>query len=203
MREVILAGLPLCAHPPRLAPAGTRLRSHPGTERPREQKAAKHPTAWSRFEVGELSEPEFLATFFRDPRPYDTEAFRLCVRNAYAWVDGMQDLLAEHKSSGTSMHVLSNYPEWYLWIEERLRVSAYAPWTFVSCRTKVRKPDPEAFLRAARHLDVHASACLFVDDRAINCDAARAVGMPAIQFDGDVDALRDHLRARGLVGARR
>jgi FMN hydrolase / 5-amino-6-(5-phospho-D-ribitylamino)uracil phosphatase len=164
-----------------------------------EMLAAKHPTAWSRFELGELTEQEFLATFFRDPRPFDTEAFRACVRNAYAWVDGMQDLLAEVRAGGADMHVLSNYPEWYLWIEERLRVSAYAAWTFVSCRTKVRKPDPEAFLRAARHLEVETSVCLFVDDRAGNCDAARAAGMPAIHFEGDVGALRERLRDHGLV----
>jgi FMN hydrolase / 5-amino-6-(5-phospho-D-ribitylamino)uracil phosphatase len=161
--------------------------------------AAKHETAWGRFETGELAEPEFLATFFRDRRPYDTEGFKACVRSAYAWIDGVEGVLAGLRARDVDMHVLSNYPEWYEWIEERLRISSYLPWTFVSCRTKVRKPDPRAFLRAARELGVSPLDCVLVDDRARNCDAARAVGMSTIHFEGDVATLRGHLGQRGLL----
>lgn len=161
--------------------------------------AAKHETAWGRFEVGELTEPAFLATFFRDGRAYDTDGFKACVREAYAWVDGMPELLAELHARGTVMHVLSNYPEWYRWIEERLGVSRYVPWTFVSCHTRVRKPDPEAYRTAARTLGVEPSECVFVDDRAGNCRAAGEVGMGTIHFAGDVPALRAELARRGLL----
>jgi FMN phosphatase YigB (HAD superfamily) len=161
--------------------------------------AAKHETAWGLFETGELTEPDFLLTFFRDRRAYDTEGFKACVRNAYAWVDGIEGVLAELRAKAVNMHVLSNYPEWYQWIEDRLRISSYLPWTFVSCRTKVRKPDPRAFLQAAHVLGVPPSQCVLIDDRTRNCDAARAVGMSTIHFDGDANALRAHLRQRGLL----
>ena len=161
--------------------------------------AAKHETAWGRFETGELTEPDFLLTFFRDRRSYDTEGFKACVRNAYAWVDGIEGVLAELRAKAVNMHVLSNYPEWYQWIEDRLRISSYLPWTFVSCRTKVRKPDPRAFLQAAHTLGVPPSDCVLIDDRERNCDAARAVGMPTIHFEGDANALRAHLRQGGLL----
>jgi len=161
--------------------------------------AAKHETAWGRFETGELTEPDFLATFFRDRRSYDTEGFKACIRNAYAWIDGIEAVLAELRARDVDMHVLSNYPEWYQWIEERLRISSYLPWTFVSCRTKVRKPDPQAFVRAARELGVSPSDCVLVDDRPRNCDAARAVGMSTIHFEGDIATLRGHLGQRGLL----
>jgi FMN hydrolase / 5-amino-6-(5-phospho-D-ribitylamino)uracil phosphatase len=164
-----------------------------------EMLAAKHETAWGRFEVGELTELAFLATFFRDGRAYDTEGFKACVQRAYAWIDGIPELLGELRARGAAMHMLSNYPEWYRWIDERLGVSSYVPWTFVSCRTGVRKPDAAAYRGAARALGVEPSACLFIDDRAGNCKAAREVGMGAIHFAGDVPALRAELGRLGLL----
>jgi FMN phosphatase YigB (HAD superfamily) len=160
---------------------------------------AKHPTAWAAFERGELSERAFLATFFRDGRVYDTEGFKACVRGAYRWVDGMQDLLSELKARDHAMHTLSNYPEWHRWIEERLGLSRYLRWTFVSWQTGLRKPAPETFVSAARILDLLPSECLFIDDRAKNCEAAREVGMPAIQFSGDASILRDELARQGWL----
>ncbi|HTV22042.1 MAG TPA: HAD-IA family hydrolase, partial [Polyangiaceae bacterium] len=50
----------------------------------------------------------------------------------------------------------------------------------------------------ARELGLPPAEVLFIDDRAKNCDAARAIGMRAIHFDGDVSALE---RALGEEGA--
>jgi HAD superfamily hydrolase (TIGR01509 family) len=161
--------------------------------------AAKHPSAWASFERGETSEEAFLQSFFRDGRSFDSEGFKACVRDAYAWVDGMQPLLAALHARGHDMHVLSNYPEWHQWIEQRLGLSRYLTWTFVSCRVGLRKPDPAVFQLAARELGVLAEACLFIDDRAVNCDAARRVGMAAIEFDGSATNLRQELTAQGWL----
>ncbi|HEY8430130.1 MAG TPA: HAD-IA family hydrolase, partial [Sandaracinaceae bacterium] len=139
--------------------------------------AAKHPSAWVRFEHGELDEDALLASFFADAREFDRRAFERTVRSAYRWLDGIEPLLAELRARGVPMHALSNYPCWYRWIEEELGVSRYVAWSFVSCETGVRKPDPEAYLHASRTLGVPPERCVFVDDRAVNCDAARAIGM--------------------------
>jgi HAD superfamily hydrolase (TIGR01509 family) len=158
----------------------------------------KHPTAWVRFERGELSEADFLARFFEDGRPYDTSGFKSCVRASYRWIEGMESLLEGLRASGVQMHALSNYPEWFTWIEERLGVSRYVTWSFVSCRTGVRKPDAAAFRLAARELRREPGACLFIDDQARNCEAARASGMRAIHFQGDVARLRRELSENGV-----
>lgn len=164
--------------------------------------AQKHPTAWVRFEHGELDEEALFATFFADGRAFDGGAFIDMLRATYRWIDGVEPLLAELAAEGVPMHALSNYPCWYRLIEERLRVSRYAAWSFVSCDTGVRKPDPEAYLFASRALGVPPARCLFVDDRERNCDAAREVGMDAIVFE-DAAQLRRELAARGLVGPSR
>jgi len=62
----------------------------------------------------------------------------------------------------------------------------------------LRKPAPEAFAAVCEHLGVPPSSCVFVDDRAVNVDAAAAFGMRALRFEGCADALERGLRERGL-----
>ena len=56
--------------------------------------AQKHPTAWGRFERSQLTEAEFLATFFTDGRSYDSAGFKAIVRDSYRWIEGIEPLLA-------------------------------------------------------------------------------------------------------------
>jgi putative hydrolase of the HAD superfamily len=110
---------------------------------------------------------------------------------------GMEALLAELADGDVRLHALSNYPDWYRWIEAELGLGRYLDWRFVSCRTGVRKPDPEAYVGAARALAVPVDRCLFVDDRESNVRAAREAGMDAIRFEG-ASRLAEALRERGL-----
>ncbi|UGS37784.1 HAD family hydrolase [Capillimicrobium parvum] len=45
-----------------------------------------------------------------------------------------------------------------------------------------RKPDPRIYEIVVERLGLDASACVFVDDRADNCEGARAAGMHAVHF---------------------
>jgi len=157
--------------------------------------ALKHPEAWGHFERGELEESRFLDTFFADGRSFDQAGFCRAIRESYRWVDGMEALLAELAEQGQPMHVLSNYPVWYRWIEERLGISRYVPWTFVSCHLGLRKPESALFARVTHALSSEPERCVLIDDRARNCEAARAAGMHAIQFSGSAQQLRAELRA--------
>jgi len=159
----------------------------------------KHPTAWRDFELGAIDEDGLYRSFFADGRAIDGPGLKRTMLQAYAWIDGVPELLRELAGRGVAMHLLSNYPPWYAPLCERLGVPELVAPSFVSCRTGVRKPDPEAYLGAARALGVSPSECLFVDDREPNVRAARELGMPALRFDGDVAALRAELRAWGLL----
>ena len=112
--------------------------------------AQKHPTAWVEFEKGQLDEAAYAARMFADGRFVDHEALARHVRAAYAFIDGVEELLSELHAAGVEMHALSNYPVWYRMLEERLDLSRYLSWRFVSCNTGLRKPHPEAYLSAAR-----------------------------------------------------
>jgi FMN hydrolase / 5-amino-6-(5-phospho-D-ribitylamino)uracil phosphatase len=154
--------------------------------------------SWVSFELDALGEDEFLARFFADGRPVDGEGLRAAVRAAYRLLPGVEPLLDELSRRGVAMHALSNYPRWYTLVEDAVRLSTWVPWSFVSCRTGYRKPDPEAYRHACRALGVEPSACLFVDDRESNCAAAREQGMDAVRFT-DAGALRRALAERGVL----
>ena len=158
----------------------------------------KNKDIWIEFEHGRIDEADYLRQFFRDGREFDSEGLKRCLRTSYRWLDGMEPLLVELRSAGVTMHALSNYPVWWQIIEEELELSRYLDWTFVSCRTGVRKPAPEAYLGAARALGVEPDQCLFVDDREHNCSAAVAVGMRARHFT-NARSLRQHLVGAGLL----
>lgn len=59
------------------------------------------------------------------------------------------------------------------------------------------KPDPAIYLHTLRQLGTNPEESLFIDDRQINVDAARALGMPALQFS-TIERLRADLVSAGL-----
>lgn len=153
---------------------------------------------WFEFERGEIDEVTFAKRFFHDGRTFDCEGLKGALRAGYEYLPGMLDLLRELRACGAEMHALSNYPVWYQLIEDKLGLSQHLAWTFVSCKTGVRKPDAEAYIGAARALGVAASECVFVDDRGANCAAARALGMRAVKFTGAA-GLRIELVGLGVL----
>lgn len=160
--------------------------------------ARKSPTAWLRFEFGEIDEATFFDLFFSDEAPVDGPKLRERVFDAYEWIEGMPQLLAELKATGADLHAFSNYPNWYLAIERKLGISKYLPWTSVSCNTALRKPDPNAYRETARLAGVAPQDCLLIDDSEPNIRAARELGMAAVQFSGAAK-LRRELGSRGLL----
>jgi len=159
---------------------------------------AKHPDAWVEFELGKCSEEDFLESFFADGRNFDRRAFVGAVRSSYRWLPGLRELLVELRGAGCAMHAFSNYPVWYQLIEERLGLSRFLDWTFVSCLTGIRKPDPAAYAHVLSELGVSAERCVFVDDRRQNCEAALQCGIRSVVFEG-VGPLRDALHDAGVM----
>jgi HAD superfamily hydrolase (TIGR01509 family) len=159
--------------------------------------AVKHPTSWLRFEHGEIDEAQVIREFFADRRSFDGEGLKAAMRSAYRFLPGIEPLLQQLHAAGVPMHALSNYSQWYELIEEAVSLSRWVQWSFVSCKTGVRKPAAAAYEAALAALGVPASQCLFIDDREVNCEGARAVGMHAVRFTS-VTALEPELARLGL-----
>ncbi|KAK1289732.1 hypothetical protein QJS10_CPB18g00456 [Acorus calamus] len=157
----------------------------------------KHPTAWVEFEKGLINETELTKKFFKDGRHFDLEGLKDCMRKGYYYIDGIEPLLHNLKQNSYEMHAFTNYPTWYLMIEEKLRLSDYLSWTFCSCTIGKRKPEADSYQEVLHHLGVEPSSCVFIDDRIANVEAARNAGMVGIHFKNAV-SLRERLSSMGI-----
>jgi putative hydrolase of the HAD superfamily len=63
----------------------------------------------------------------------------------------------------------------------------------------MRKPEPAIYRLTCERLGVDASQCLFIDDIEVNCAAARAIGMTAVHFRDDEQAIREIGAALGAA----
>jgi putative hydrolase of the HAD superfamily len=66
-----------------------------------------------------------------------------------------------------------------------------------SCELGIVKPNPELYRHALNQLGTQPEETLFIDDKRPNVEAARALGIRAIQFS-TVERLRQDLIAAGL-----
>lgn len=104
----------------------------------------------------------------------------------------MLDWLAQLYAAGIKTALLSNMPT-----DLMTHVLANFPWmqhfTFKTFSAEVRliKPDPAIYEQTLDGLGVAAAEALFVDDRENNIQAARALGMHAIQFQSAGQLRRD------------
>ncbi|GJQ10529.1 hypothetical protein GpartN1_g2320.t1 [Galdieria partita] len=158
--------------------------------------ATDHQT-WLNFELGRLNEEEVARQFFKNPSyttQFDWKRLKAFLWEHYIWMDGIEMILkALQEGEGTiQLHVLSNYPPLYRMIEEKLELSKYLQWSFVSCDIGFRKPDWKIFQFAVNTLGVSPQHCLFVDDRKVNCDAAKQLGFHTIHFQ-DSQKLKNQL----------
>ncbi len=159
--------------------------------------AIKSKSAWVEFECGRLSREQMRERYFEDGRALDLEGLETCMRESYRFMPGIEDLLDDLLRAGYELHALSNYPIWYELIEAELALSRWLRWSFVSCKTQHRKPDPEVYTGAARALGRAPEQLVFVDDREKNCAAARACGLEALRFR-DAASLRAELATLGI-----
>lgn len=158
----------------------------------------KDPAAWPAFELGQIDERTYLRCYFRDRRTFNHARFLTVIADAYRWLDDAESMLRQLAESRIRIHAFSNYPTWYRTIEDRLHLSRFLEWTFVSCHTGVRKPSPGAYQHVLKTLGQPANQYLVIDDQRQNCEAAIDQGMDAIQFV-NMHQLRLELRQRGLL----
>ncbi|PKA66131.1 hypothetical protein AXF42_Ash018421 [Apostasia shenzhenica] len=140
---------------------------------------------------------ELAQIFFKDGRPFDLEGLKDCMRRGYSFVDGIEELLHMLKENNYELHAFTNYPVWYMMIEEKLKLSKYLSWTFCSCKIGKRKPAPDSYTEVLHRLGIEPTSCLFIDDRQKNVEAAKDAGMIGIHFR-DADSLKQDLSSLGI-----
>ncbi|NGX53551.1 MAG: Alpha-D-glucose 1-phosphate phosphatase YihX [Chlamydiae bacterium] len=110
------------------------------------------------------------------------------------------DLVRELKEAGYQIGMFSNVSPWSSSIYYQSGLyDDFSP-AVLSCEIGVKKPNQRAYEILLEQLDLPADEVIFIDDKWVNIQVARKLGIDAIQFR-DVDQLREELCRRGITSA--
>ena len=105
-------------------------------------------------------------------------------------IPGMADFIRECKEKGMGIYLVSNASLRQKTYWHDIPGSEYFDGEIVSAYERCVKPNAEIFNLLLSRYGLEAGECMFVDDLEPNVNGARAVGMRAFHFKGDVEALR-------------
>ncbi len=160
----------------------------------------RHEMLVSSLERGKISFDEYLdRTIFYRPRPFAREVFKdyvFSLSQPHHEVLAVAEQLA--KSGKYLMATINN---------ESKDLNQYRIQTFglreifsvfvSSCFVGLRKPEEAIYRLALEVTQKSAESCCFIDDRALNLESARRLGMSTIEMH-DVEQLRRELRKLGV-----
>jgi putative hydrolase of the HAD superfamily len=92
------------------------------------------------------------------------------------WDDSLPVVRALRRR-GVKTALISNCSHSTRQVVDRLDIEREFDAVLLSFEVGLRKPDPEIYREALRRVDVSADEAVFVDDQAVYCDGAAAVGM--------------------------
>jgi 2-haloacid dehalogenase len=114
-------------------------------------------------------------------------------------IDGTVKLLEELKATGVPCYALTNMErETYPLRRQKFPFLRWFDGTVVSGFEGVAKPDLAVFELLLERFDLDPSATVLIDDSPANVEAARSVGMQAVEFESP-ERLRDWLEDAGLL----
>ncbi len=155
------------------------------------------------YDEGKLSGIEFWRKLVRDGGLIrsETEIQQLNFLDGQMWSTVNERMVAwqaELKKRGLLTGILSNMGDTVL--EVLLATHAWIAnfdvhvWSY---QLRIAKPDPAIYRHTLEKLGTKPEETLFLDDRLVNIEAARELGILGIQFT-NADALRQELIAAGL-----
>ncbi len=164
-------------------------------------KASVQSTVWNEIDRGVWSMEELMQAFIRQDSEIEEE-----LRRAYDDITGMVTKRAyaipwiqELREKGYRVYYLSNFSEKaYEDCADALDFLPYTDGGILSYREKLVKPDPEIYRRLLSRYSLEAQESVFLDDTAMNVEAAERLGIHGICFRTKEQAEEE---LRGLVAA--
>jgi len=149
------------------------------------------------LEMGRITEADFLAGIREALEPAlghrpEMHAFSEIYFEALEPNQPMVELMRAVKARGYRMALLTNnVREWEPLWRTMLPVDEIFELVVDSAHVGMRKPDAAIYELTIERLGsgIAAAECLFVDDVAINVDAARSLGMTAVHFRDNAQAI--------------
>jgi putative hydrolase of the HAD superfamily len=158
----------------------------------------RHKLAAPELELGRMTLAEYMdQTVFYEPRDFSPAEFRAAMEAvSRPYPDSLA--LARELSAQVRMYSLNN--EGRDLNEYRIATCGLQEFLlafFSSCYLGVLKPSPAIYRLGLSFAGVRPDEAVMIDDRAQNVQAARSVGMHAVQFR-DAAGLRQDLAALGV-----
>jgi putative hydrolase of the HAD superfamily len=158
------------------------------------------------LELGRLTEADFVrsldeALTAEVGRPVGIQTFGTLFFRHLHTNDAMFGLMTDLRGRGYRLGLCTNnVREWQpLW--RTPEIDALFEVIVDSGFVGYRKPDPEIYELTLGALGVEATEVLFVDDIDINCDAARELGMQAVQFTTNAETIPRVREALGITAS--
>lgn len=149
---------------------------------------------WNEYDRSRMSDEEILNGFIANA-PCQEENIRLfwehvgdtisCFAYSHEWIK-------EWKSKGYGCYILSNYARrTYELTKEELSFEELMDGVLFSYQVQQIKPDAEIFETLLKKFELKPEECVFLDDNARNVEAARKMGIHAIQFTTKEEAVKE------------
>ena len=148
---------------------------------------------WDEFDLGVMTEDEVLDLASREIPEYEKEI-------RYFWENSIQTIrpydycekwVREMKDKGLNVYLLTNYPDTLFKnsVKCGFPFYPYIDGEVVSSRVKVSKPSEGIYKALFDKYSLNPDECVFFDDRPVNVNAAKVLGVHAFVFEGYEKAL--------------
>ncbi|PID64060.1 MAG: hypothetical protein CSB44_00020 [Gammaproteobacteria bacterium] len=118
--------------------------------------------------------------------PLPPERIRMIYDNLAPSLTPLEDTMAAMKevaAKGVPIYILSNMQHHpWVWLRENYDCWSVCQGMVVSCDTGFVKPEPEIYRHLTDTFSLDPDTCVFVDDVAVNVEAARAAGWQSVQL---------------------
>ncbi len=150
---------------------------------------------WDELDLGVMEEKDVIEEAVRRFGKYEKE-IRFFYDNLIKTVRPYpysETWLKNLKERGFNVYLLTNYPDslFKKSVESAFPFYPYVDGEVVSSRVKIRKPNEGIYKALFEKYNLKPEECVFFDDRIINVEAAKKLGMNAFVFEGYEKAVSD------------
>ena len=163
----------------------------------------RHELMLNDFETGRVTLDEYLRrTVFYREHPFTPDDFKKFMFEQSQPFPESLDFLK--RLAQTRRYMVASLNNESLEINEyrihKFNLRQYFQTFFSSCYLGVRKPEEQIYRLALKISQREPQECVFIDDRGLNLELARELGMHTIQFQ-NVEQLRQDLAQLGISAA--
>ena len=146
-------------------------------------KATVHSKTWNQFDKGVMTWQELYNEFCSNDESVRDEIalFFENLGNIVRMYEDSVEWVKSVKESGYKVYILSNYPEYlYEKSQKELRFLEYVDGAVFSFKEKTVKPESEIYQCLLQRYSIHPNEAVFLDDVAVNLEAAKKQGIHTI-----------------------